>query len=94
MNNSIRIGIMGDFNPNFFSHVATNEAIQHAAKHLSITAEICWLPTPSLLNADGRKGLERCHGVWCSPGSPYQSMDGALWGIQFARERDYPFIGT
>lgn len=28
------------------------------------------------------------------PGSPYQSFDGMLRGIQFARERNWPFVGT
>ena len=28
------------------------------------------------------------------PGSPYKSFDGMLKGIEFARERDWPFLGT
>ena len=32
--------------------------------------------------------------LWCAPGSPYKSMDGALRAIQFAREQGWPFIGT
>jgi CTP synthase (UTP-ammonia lyase) len=38
--------------------------------------------------------LRRFDALWCAPGSPYQSMDGALQGIRFAREEGWPFIGT
>ncbi len=31
---------------------------------------------------------------FCSPGSPYRSLDGALEAIRFAREGGVPFIGT
>lgn len=31
---------------------------------------------------------------WCAPGSPYNSAQGAMNAIQFARENNRPFIGT
>src|SRR5690606_34825706 len=33
-------------------------------------------------------------GVWCVPGSPYRSMDGALGAIRWTREHGVPFLGT
>ena len=45
--------------------------------------------------ANGVDGLLRgFHGIWCVPGSPYASMDGALNAIRFARENKVPFLGT
>jgi len=38
--------------------------------------------------------LDGHHGIWCVPGSPYASMDGALNAIRFAREHGRPFLGT
>ncbi len=38
--------------------------------------------------------LTQVDALWCSPGSPYLSLDGALNGIRFARERGWPIIGT
>src|SRR5690606_14919504 len=32
--------------------------------------------------------------LWCVPGSPYRSMDGALRAIRAARESGRPFLGT
>jgi CTP synthase (UTP-ammonia lyase) len=45
---NIRVGIVGDFDPNFRPHKATDEAIQHAAVAAGFAVEVEWLPTQSL----------------------------------------------
>lgn len=90
----VRIGILGDFNPEFRSHHATNESLQHAARKLKLEIESTWLPTPSLLAPDAAQVLESFDGLWASAGSPYKSFDGMLKGIEFARTRDWPFLAT
>ncbi len=92
MKNSVRIGVIGDFNAASRYHRATNESIAHAADALGLEAQIAWLPTPALEGSTA--ALEGFDGLWCSPGSPYESMQGALDGIRFARERGKPFVGT
>jgi len=94
VSDNVRIGILGDFNPEFRSHHATNDSLQHAAAKLDLTVESEWLPTPSLVEAGAEKTLESFDGLWASPGSPYKNMDGMLKGIEFARKRDWPFLGT
>ena len=94
MTQSICVGILGDFNEQYKSHWATTDAIRHSAKALGVPAERVWIPTPTLLTAEGEAEMERCDGLWASPGSPYQSFAGMLRGIEFARTRDWPFIAT
>lgn len=94
MNPGRKVAIIGDYNTGLQSHVATDEAIQHAATALGITLEISWLPTPSLLAPDAAEVLSSFDGFWAAPGSPYTSMVGALIAIRFARENGKPFIGT
>lgn len=94
VNDAVRIGILGDFNSESRSHHATNEALQHAAAKLNSELESQWLPTPSLMEAGSEKILESFDGLWAAPGSPYQSFEGMLKGIEFARRRDWPFLGT
>jgi CTP synthase (UTP-ammonia lyase) len=94
MNQPLHIGIIGDFNPQSRYHLATNEALRQAGRTLSAEVTCDWLPTPALMEAGAEAALERCDALWCSPDSPYESMDGALRGIQFARERGRPFVGT
>ena len=93
MKQTVKVGVIGDFNAGRRSHSATNEAIHHAASALGISVDVCWLPTSSLEERPASI-LERYDALWCSPGSPYQSIEGALQAIRFAREQDYVFIGT
>ena len=94
MSRSLCVGIIGDFRPNSPSHAATNAALDHAAGALSVTLTCSWLPTPSLEGASSETTLEQFDALWCAPGSPYASMEGALRAIRFAREGDWPFLGT
>jgi CTP synthase (UTP-ammonia lyase) len=94
MSQSLYVGIIGDYDANRLSHIATNGAIGHAARALSVTVERTWLPTLSLDEPGSEATLTSFDALWCAPGSPYKSMDGALGAIRFAREHDWPFIGT
>lgn len=94
MNDLLRVGIIGDFDPHLRSHIATHEAIRHAASALSVTVECAWLPTPSLDAAEHESTLKPFDALWCAPASPYKSMQGALRAIRFAREKGWPFLGT
>src|SRR4051794_41657005 len=85
---TLRLGIIGDFNPGNPLHIATTDAMEHAAATLGANVTSEWLPT-----GDSHT-YELFDALWCSPGSPYQSLDGALTGIRYARENGVPFIGT
>jgi CTP synthase (UTP-ammonia lyase) len=90
----LKIGVIGDFDRKMRSHIPTNEALSHAAEALAVPVEPSWIPTESLSDGGIREALARYDALWCAPGSPYKSMDGALRGIRFAREEGWPFIGT
>jgi CTP synthase (UTP-ammonia lyase) len=83
-----RIGIIGDYNPEYPLHLATDDSIRHAAQALGQPIEFEWLATDLPHDYCGYRGL------WCSPGSPYRSLEGAIEGIRYARENGVPFLGT
>ena len=91
---ALKIGIIGDFDLNKPSHIATNDGLGHAAKTLKLDLDIRWLPTKELDGKSMEPDLRKFDAFWCSPGSPYNSLDGALEAIRFARENNWPFIGT
>src|SRR5207249_9530697 len=91
---SVRIGILGDFQPKAPNLPAIEKSLQHASSKLQIGVEAKWIPTPSVLEPNGQRTLESFDGIWAAPGSPYKSFDGMLKGIEFARRRDWPFLGT
>jgi len=94
MRDAIRVGIIGDFEPTYHSHFATNAALYDAAAKLRVPLTVRWLPTPSLDGPDASKILANWDALIAGPGSPYKSSTGMLRGIEFARTRDWPFTGT
>ena len=87
----IRIGLVGDFDAGVVAHRAIPLALAQAGAAHGLAVEPVWLPTERLLDAIDCSAYE---GLWCVPGSPYRSMDGALRAIRFARERGVPFLVT
>jgi CTP synthase (UTP-ammonia lyase) len=90
----LQIGILGDYDPASSTLPAVERSIKHAAEKLKVAAEVKWLATESLLAPDLENKLQAFDGLWAGPGSPYKSFDGMLRGIEFARRRDWPFVGT
>ena len=89
----VAVGVIGEFNPEFPPHVATNAALEHAAATLGVGVDVRWLSTMELEDLPVAELAEH-DALWCAPGSPYRSMDGALRAIRVARESDWPFLGT
>ncbi len=87
----LHIGLIGDYNAKLTAHQAIPQALQMAADALGIMLSFEWVPT-LLINNEER--LARFHGLWCVPGSPYDSTDGALLAIHYARMHKVPFLGT
>jgi CTP synthase (UTP-ammonia lyase) len=94
MADPLRIGIVGNFDRGKHSHWATDAAIFHAATRLGFTVQPCWVPTELLDGPEVENRLESFDGLWGAPGSPYASFSGMLRGIEFARRRDFPYLGT
>ena len=94
MNHRIQVGIVGDYDPQRLSHLATNEALEHTAKVLNAPLDIVWIATPTPRDVDHKAILSHYDALWCAPGSPYESTEGALAAIRYAREQKVPFLGT
>jgi len=93
MNRPVRIALVGDCNPALRAHAAIPMALHLAADEMGCGIQPAWLATDSLMRTAAAK-LEAFDGIWCVPGSPYRSMDGALRAIRYARENSRPFLGT
>ena len=94
MEQRVKIGVIGDYNPACRVHITTYEALEHAATALALRLSVTWLPTPLFDEPENVLKLTAYDALWCSAGSPYASMDGALAAIRFARERNRPFFAT
>ncbi len=90
---TVRIALVGDFNPAVTAHQAIPKAINIAAAEIGISAEYDWIATPRLDGGE-QQILSGYDGMWCVPASPYDSLEGTLAAIRFVRENDIAFLGT
>jgi CTP synthase (UTP-ammonia lyase) len=89
----MKLAIIGDFNPENKTHIATSEAIEHAKRNLNITITAEWVATESIVE-NFISITDNYAGFLISPGSPYKSMTGVLEIIKYARLNNIPTIGT
>lgn len=91
LKSTLRIALVGDFNPAVIAHQAIPLALDNAALAVGVTADYDWLPTPEVHSPEDLVGYDA---IWCVPASPYQNDDGAFLAIRYARENGIPFMGT
>jgi CTP synthase (UTP-ammonia lyase) len=92
MPGTLRIALVGDFDPGVTAHKAIPEALQLSARELGIRVVSEWVHT-STIDSTAQQVAEH-DAVWCVPASPYANMAGALAAIRLAREGPRPFLGT
>ncbi len=92
MAGTVRVGIVGDYDPGRVSHPATKGALEHASRTSGVAVEAEWLATASLEQRAAEQ-LDSFDAVFCAPGD-YESSAGALEAIRSMRESSTPFLGT
>lgn len=90
---TIRVGLIGDYNPGVRAHVAIPKALGLAAGVTGYKSDVTWVETGAI-GLDVEEQLQPFDALWCVPASPYANMQGALSAIRFARERSRTFLGT
>jgi CTP synthase (UTP-ammonia lyase) len=91
MTRSLSVGLVGNYDATILAHQAIPGALRQAAETLDIEVTHEWVPTEEIRTTERIAGFD---GLWCIPGSPYRSMEGALLAIRHAREHGIPFLGT
>ncbi len=89
----LRIALIGERNSEVLAHQAIPLALRLAGLELEVALESTWIRTDSL-ETDPTEQLAVYHAIWCVPGSPYASLEGALGSIALARVSGRPFLGT
>lgn len=89
----MRIAIIGDYDQNRPSHVATVECLRRTSSYVSEQIATEWLPTLSLEANHTLAELRDFDGIWGAPGD-HDSRLGMINAIQFSRENNIPYLGT
>ena len=88
---TLRIALVGDYNPSVIAHQAIPLAIDDAAAVLDLTADYDWLATTELTSPEDLVGYDA---IWLVPASPYKNTAAAFIAARYARENGIPFLGT
>lgn len=88
-----RLVIVGDYDPAIFTHRAIDDALAHVRELREHALDWSWLSTLAL-ESNAPEQLSAVDAIWLAPGSPYESLDGALAAVRFARETNLPFLGV
>ncbi|MBX7137005.1 MAG: hypothetical protein K1X83_03405 [Oligoflexia bacterium] len=88
----INLALIGDRDLSVRAHAAIEQLPVLFSEKLELELRLSWHATASL--GSGGHSLAQSDWIWCVPGSPYQSAEGALTAIRYAREHGIPFLGT
>ncbi len=86
----MKLSIIGDFNPNSETHMATNEAIIHSKNLLQCDLDSYWVDTQDITEDT----FDQFNGFLIAPGGPYNNMENVIDAILYARENNIPCLGT
>jgi CTP synthase (UTP-ammonia lyase) len=86
-----KIAVIGEYYDSFEPHTSLNHALDNLRGQYSFDYE--WLETTTV-EEEKDALLSQYTGVWSAPGSPFKSLDGALYAISYARSNGVPHLGT
>lgn len=82
-----KIAVVGESIKGFIPHEALNQSL------IWLGAEYEWVDTQDIYRYRD-KSLSGYTGIWSAPGSPFKSLEGAIFAIEYARQHDIPHLGT
>ncbi|MBV8887096.1 MAG: hypothetical protein JO235_24310 [Chroococcidiopsidaceae cyanobacterium CP_BM_RX_35] len=90
---SIKVAVVGDYDPQFPPQATLGAALRHAASVLDLKVTETWIPTETLAEHNVSAILQGFDGIFGGPGDVHE-LEGTLRGIRFARENNKPYFGT
>ncbi|MHA1655176.1 MAG: CTP synthase [Candidatus Heimdallarchaeota archaeon] len=90
----VKIAMGGKYTQLVDSYISVNEALKHAAAFYRYGVEIDWIETEEI-EEDPQKVriLEEYDGLLVPGGFGYRGTEGKIKLIEYAREKDIPFLG-
>ncbi len=89
-----KIALIGERNPAHRSHQGIEASLALFQHDVDPALTYSWIGTAAISPGAVDETLKDVTGVWCAPGSPYDSTEGALRAIRHARVTRKIFLGT
>jgi CTP synthase (UTP-ammonia lyase) len=86
-----KIAVIGEYYDNFEPHTSLSRSLDYLKDDYDFEYE--WIET-EIVEKEKDRLLTNYAGIWSAPGSPFKSLDGALYAITFARLKNIPHFGT
>ena len=86
--------LIGERDPSKAAHLGIEASIEIFRGEVDPTLAFHWVATNEVATHGAERALGSATGIWCAPGSPYESTEGALQAIRYAREKRRAFLGT
>ena len=91
---SPRIALVGERDLAKIAHQGIEASLARYRDEVDQRLEYDWIGTAAITSQSIGTELGGATGIWCVPGSPYESTSGALLAISHARIEKKAFLGT
>jgi len=89
-----RVIIVGERDEEKRAHLGIEKSLELFGAFRGRALIFEWICSDSLTEKNCAERLGGAGGLWCAPGSPYASTEGALLAVRHARVKEIPFLGT
>ena len=89
----VTIGVVGKYMELTDAYISVYEAIRHGGVANSCTVNIKWVDAEDIEQKSAEKYLAHCDGVLVPGGFGDRGIEGKITAIQYAREKNLPFLG-
>ena len=94
MPQTFKISLIGERDSAKRAHVGIEASLDLFRREVDPGLTHEWIATSRITPSSVNDVLGASAGVWCTPGSPYENIDGALLAIRHARTQAKPYLGT
>ncbi len=90
---TLRIALVGKYVQLHDAYLSIEEALHHAAAACGAKAEILWIDSETVTNANVSEILGNCDGILVPGGFGSRGIEGMIRAAQYAREHRVPYLG-
>lgn len=89
----VKIAIVGKYVALRDSYISLVEAVRHAAGENGVQADLLWVDSETVTNANVKKKLKDADGVIVPGGFGTRGVEGMIAACKYARETGLPYLG-
>ena len=89
----VTVGLVGKYTQLHDAYLSVGEALRHAAYAAGAEVEIRWIDSETVTEATAEELLGPCDGILVPGGFGSRGVEGMIAAVQYARERQKPYLG-